>query len=114
MQRLLPRLPRRLLATSSTITYPAAPPVGRHSGRLMDPAIWPRISPIWPSSTPFPHDPATLHEEDDVRKMAVADARSLGQRPTLDTHGFQLFDSCLLYTSPSPRDKRQSRMPSSA
>ena len=25
-----------------------------------------------------------------------------------------LLDSCLLYTSPSPRDKRQSRMPSSA
>ena len=24
------------------------------------------------------------------------------------------FRSCLLYTSPSPRDKRQSRMPSSA
>ena len=24
------------------------------------------------------------------------------------------FPSCLLYTSPSPRDKRQSRMPSSA
>ena len=24
------------------------------------------------------------------------------------------FTSCLLYTSPSPRDKRQSRMPSSA
>ena len=24
------------------------------------------------------------------------------------------FDPCLLYTSPSPRDKRQSRMPSSA
>ena len=24
------------------------------------------------------------------------------------------IDSCLLYTSPSPRDKRQSRMPSSA
>ena len=23
-------------------------------------------------------------------------------------------DTCLLYTSPSPRDKRQSRMPSSA
>ena len=26
----------------------------------------------------------------------------------------ELSDSCLLYTSPSPRDKRQSRMPSSA
>ena len=25
-----------------------------------------------------------------------------------------MSDSCLLYTSPSPRDKRQSRMPSSA
>ena len=25
-----------------------------------------------------------------------------------------LGDTCLLYTSPSPRDKRQSRMPSSA
>ena len=26
----------------------------------------------------------------------------------------ELYTSCLLYTSPSPRDKRQSRMPSSA
>ena len=28
--------------------------------------------------------------------------------------GFKYNRSCLLYTSPSPRDKRQSRMPSSA
>ena len=27
---------------------------------------------------------------------------------------FGLYDSCLLYTSPSPRDQRGSRMPSSA
>ena len=27
---------------------------------------------------------------------------------------FETNSSCLLYTSPSPRDKRQSRMPSSA
>ena len=27
---------------------------------------------------------------------------------------FELYQICLLYTSPSPRDKRQSRMPSSA
>ena len=27
---------------------------------------------------------------------------------------FDLFDACLLYTSPSPRDQRGSRMPSSA
>ena len=29
-------------------------------------------------------------------------------------HTTDLADACLLYTSPSPRDKRQSRMPSSA
>ena len=28
--------------------------------------------------------------------------------------GFKIYYICLLYTSPSPRDKRQSRMPSSA
>ena len=27
---------------------------------------------------------------------------------------YEDYESCLLYTSPSPRDKRQSRMPSSA
>ena len=27
---------------------------------------------------------------------------------------YQAIETCLLYTSPSPRDKRQSRMPSSA
>ena len=29
-------------------------------------------------------------------------------------HGQELPDSCLLYTSPSPRDRQKSRMPSSA
>ena len=31
-----------------------------------------------------------------------------------NTTEYILVDACLLYTSPSPRDKRQSRMPSSA
>ena len=31
-----------------------------------------------------------------------------------DRDGLIDCDDCLLYTSPSPRDKRQSRMPSSA
>ena len=30
------------------------------------------------------------------------------------TPHIKLLNNCLLYTSPSPRDKRQSRMPSSA
>ena len=32
----------------------------------------------------------------------------------LDRNGLDQLRACLLYTSPSPRDKRQSRMPSSA
>ena len=32
----------------------------------------------------------------------------------LENFDFSKVDFCLLYTSPSPRDKRQSRMPSSA
>ena len=31
-----------------------------------------------------------------------------------DSSGYARSDPCLLYTSPSPRDKRQARMPSSA
>ena len=31
-----------------------------------------------------------------------------------DVQSFNQLNACLLYTSPSPRDKRQSRMPSSA
>ena len=30
------------------------------------------------------------------------------------TSKMEYYNGCLLYTSPSPRDKRQSRMPSSA
>ena len=32
----------------------------------------------------------------------------------LDGEGNELLDTCLLYTSPSPRDNKASRMPSSA
>ena len=39
------------------------------------------------------------------------DVTGLGELPLLSE---RLTRSCLLYTSPSPRDKRQSRMPSSA
>ena len=45
-----------------------------------------------------------------VAGAADATAAPLERR----TDGDGEFSSCLLYTSPSPRDKRQSRMPSSA
>ena len=54
--------------------------------------------------------------EDDVKITALATSESQIMSHMLrlliehDTNG----KICLLYTSPSPRDKRQSRMPSSA
>ena len=39
---------------------------------------------------------------------------SLGANYGVNNFEIENNDTCLLYTSPSPRDKRQSRMPSSA
>ena len=38
----------------------------------------------------------------------------IADRPVMDLPPSERGIACLLYTSPSPRDKRQSRMPSSA
>ena len=45
-----------------------------------------------------------------INHLLGEDIQKTGLAPTDD--GFTII--CLLYTSPSPRDKRQSRMPSSA
>ena len=42
------------------------------------------------------------------------DIRRVLQRVPSPSSGLGVSEVCLLYTSPSPRDKRQSRMPSSA
>ena len=49
-------------------------------------------------------DPA---DDTDIPKLPTSDRTTEDDLP-------ERFDTCLLYTSPSPRDKRQSRMPSSA
>ena len=48
--------------------------------------------------------------------FAGSSGMSVGARMLPKIEGFNCtwVNSCLLYTSPSPRDKRQSRMPSSA
>ena len=48
-----------------------------------------------------------------VNNTARVDAARLNTDGTLDTT-FSITTSCLLYTSPSPRDRTRSRMPSSA
>ena len=47
------------------------------------------------------------HEEDDVDVVIEGEAVWVSNL-------VENMELCLLYTSPSPRDKRQSRMPSSA
>ena len=51
-----------------------------------------------------------------IREIGIPDIRgtsSLIENPPLAVPTYPPV-TCLLYTSPSPRDKRQSRMPSSA
>ena len=47
-----------------------------------------------------------------VRPKGVVKAKL--SRDDIIMRGGMIVIACLLYTSPSPRDKRQSRMPSSA
>ena len=50
-----------------------------------------------------------------ITNNARLNATGISDQVTEVIPGFQLIsNTCLLYTSPSPRDKRQSRMPSSA
>ena len=46
----------------------------------------------------------------ETSRLIALGARSL----VVDFEDLLLFNNCLLYTSPSPRDQRGSRMPSSA
>ena len=56
-----------------------------------------------------PADPLSITEK------LVIDIKAFNDTPVVPTGNNAIkFNTCLLYTSPSPRDKRQSRMPSSA
>ena len=46
--------------------------------------------------------------------FAIAPAVFIRSKSTTDRSDFVPINACLLYTSPSPRDQRGSRMPSSA
>ena len=51
----------------------------------------------------------------DKPEIIVVDNNSTDDSMNIvNTFDFEDIKTCLLYTSPSPRDKRQSRMPSSA
>ena len=61
----------------------------------------------------------TRHENDDwfyfdLDENATQSSHEQQMRSQTNTDPVHYYNICLLYTSPSPRDKRQSRMPSSA
>ena len=64
---------------------------------------------IWSIDTPPPTASGALHIGH-VFGYSQADCMARYKRMT----GFTVFYPCLLYTSPSPRDRTRSRMPSSA
>ena len=49
-----------------------------------------------------------------ITNDGVSIAKDIELEDPIERIGAELVKDCLLYTSPSPRDKRQSRMPSSA
>ena len=63
------------------------------------------------------YDPLTPDEVNDAAKefFPLFDIvhRNMPENCTVEDT-IKVMETCLLYTSPSPRDKRQSRMPSSA
>ena len=63
-------------------------------------------------STTSPDDVMTSYDEEYVPAVGDDDAKSSSDYYNTDEDDTE--DDCLLYTSPSPRDRQKSRMPSSA
>ena len=53
-------------------------------------------------------------QEKGIDLLISQDTANINYLTGYDAWSFYYAQCCLLYTSPSPRDKRQSRMPSSA
>ena len=61
------------------------------------------------------HPHFDLNEMNELFVDLITNVLSQTPKDNVDENAITtLLKSCLLYTSPSPRDKRQSRMPSSA
>ena len=72
------------------------------------------VTPItWNLESPASH---YIHQiiSSDLSSFGEFDAIGTSEMLSLPQSEADIYYSCLLYTSPSPRDKRQSRMPSSA
>ena len=70
------------------------------------------------TGTPLIH---TMHTTAKVKNLNLADGekpepqiRAIGEEQVVKAATGLIANTCLLYTSPSPRDRQKSRMPSSA
>ena len=123
-----PRRSRCALA-SSAARAARSPVTARHKllrwSSPFPPRGWPRVASFCtgvspPNSARVQSSTAALRRRSSKlkcleRAAGAASSHGLPNHPHAQSH--KLFDNCspcLLYTSPSPRDKRQSRMPSSA
>ena len=61
-----------------------------------------------------PEIPVDIYELGLIYDVFVNEDQDVKVLMTLTTPNCPVADSCLLYTSPSPRDRQKSRMPSSA
>ena len=83
-------------------------------------AFWERMDSMFHTSCESSARPLELHHGDcvGVDVQAAEVARLMGIKtvchPPVDQSHRAHHKSCLLYTSPSPRDRTRSRMPSSA
>ena len=73
------------------------------------------LSPVYASSNES-QAVWSKNEETDTKKcqLAIEKGVSVNLKTSKSLERTAYLYDCLLYTSPSPRDKRQSRMPSSA
>ena len=74
------------------------------------------IADVVPADILDPKPPVEALPEGCGEAEAFQQLKQLSETNTLRRSliGLGYYGTCLLYTSPSPRDKRQSRMPSSA
>ena len=82
-------------------------------GDMLDPVFVKGLSRLKDKVPPFPMDKAEDALKAEWGVPWQEHLKSLSE-PIAAASVAQVHKGCLLYTSPSPRDKRQSRMPSSA
>ena len=69
----------------------------------------------WTFPVPIAYGPGRLMEiGEKCSLLGIKNPLIVTDKGSADLPFIEKLETCLLYTSPSPRDKRQSRMPSSA